>query len=159
MNKATIIKSPNGDTRTAKGDVSFEEFQKANDMHIKDVSNIMNSLAKMIQDTGKTHDWTKKEREKQFYEEFTDARKNDKKFTEMDWYKNHIKDERHHIKDHCPDDVDLIDVLEMITDSTAAALARSGGLKYPLEIDKDVLYKAFENTCKMVLDACELKDE
>ena len=68
MNKVTIIKSPNGDTRTAKGDVSFEEFQKANDMHIKDVSNIMNSLAKMIQDTGKTHDWTKKEREKQFYE-------------------------------------------------------------------------------------------
>ena len=67
MNKVTIIKSPNGDTRTAKGDVSFEEFQKANNMHIKDVSNIMNSLAKMIQDTGKTHDWTKKEREKQFY--------------------------------------------------------------------------------------------
>lgn len=56
MNKVTIIKSPNGDTRTAKGEVSFEEFQKANDMHIKDVSNIMNSLAKMIQDTGKTHD-------------------------------------------------------------------------------------------------------
>lgn len=113
MNKVTIIKSPNGDTRTAKGDVSFEEFQKAND----------------------------------------------KKFTEMDWYKNHIKDERHHIKDHCPDDVDLIDVLEMIADSTTAALARSGGLKYPLEIDKDILYKAFENTCKMVLDACELKDK
>ena len=55
--------------------------------------------------------------------------------------------------------VDLIDVLEMIADSIAAALARSGGLKYPLEIDKDVLYKAFENTCKMVLDACELKDK
>ena len=91
MNKVTIIKSTNGDTRTAKGDVSFEEFQKANDMHIKDVSNIMNSLAKMIQDTGKTHDWTKKEREKQFYEEFTDARKNDKKFTEMDWYKTTLK--------------------------------------------------------------------
>ena len=52
-----------------------------------------------------------------------------------------------------------MDVLERIADSTAAALARSGGLKYPLEIDKDILYKAFENTCKMVLDACELKDE
>lgn len=52
MNNVTIIKSPNEDTHTAKGDVSFEEFQKANDMHIKDVSNIMNSLAKMIQDTG-----------------------------------------------------------------------------------------------------------
>lgn len=61
------------------------------------------------------------------------------------------KDERHHIKDHCPDDVDLVDVLEMIADCTAAALARSGGLKYPLEIDKDVLYKAFENTCELEL--------
>ena len=158
MNKVKIKKSPNGDTRTAVGKVSFEEFQKANDMHIKDVSNIMNSLAKMIQDTGKTHDWTKKEREKQFYEEFTDARENGKSFTKSDWYQNHIVDERHHIKDHVPDDVDLVDVLEMIADCTAAALARSGGLKYPLDIDKDVLYKAFENTCKMVLDACELKD-
>ena len=91
MNKVTIIKSPNGDTRTVKGDVSFEEFQKANDMHIKDVSNIMNSLAKMIQDTGKTHDWTKKEREKQFYEEFTDARKNDKNLQKWTGIKTILK--------------------------------------------------------------------
>ena len=36
MNKVTIIKSPNGDTRTAKGDVSFERLIEAHEKLIKD---------------------------------------------------------------------------------------------------------------------------
>lgn len=35
--KIIIEQNPNGDTRTAPKDVSYEEFQKANDMHISDV--------------------------------------------------------------------------------------------------------------------------
>lgn len=157
MGKITIIKSPNGDTRTAEGKVDFKEFQKANDMHISDVSNIMSYLSKLVYETGKIHDWTKKEREEQFYKEFTDAREKGTKFTESPWYQNHIKDERHHINSFVHEDIDLIDVLEMIADCTAAGLARSGQVT-PLEINKDVLYKAFQNTCKLVLDACELRD-
>lgn len=55
------------------------------------------------------------------------------------------------------DNVNLINVLEMIADCTAAGFARSGKVR-PITIDKDVLYKAFENTCKMVLGMCELKN-
>ena len=40
-----IKKNPNGDTRTAPKNVSFEEFQKANNMHISDVNNMMNFLS------------------------------------------------------------------------------------------------------------------
>ena len=40
--KIIIKKNPNGDTRTAKGEVTFEEFAHSNDMHISDVNNIMN---------------------------------------------------------------------------------------------------------------------
>lgn len=37
LNKIQIVKNPNGDTRTAPKNVSFEDFAKANDMHINDV--------------------------------------------------------------------------------------------------------------------------
>lgn len=156
MNKIIIKKNPNGDTRTAQGKVSFDEFQKSNDMHIRDVSNIMNMLADVIKITGENHDWTKKEYEEQFYEEFTESMKNNGDFSDdSKWYQNHIRQERHHINSYVHEDVDLIDVLEMISDCISAGLARSGKVR-PIEIDKDVLYKAFENTCKLILNNCEL---
>ena len=155
--KIIIYRNSNGDTRTAKGEVSFEEFQKSNDMHISDVEQIMNLMAHTIEDIGSEHDWTKKAYEKQFYDEFTDSRKNGTKFTESEWYQNHIKQERHHINSYVHDDIDLFDVLEMIADCTSAGLARSGEVK-EITIDKDVLYKAFQNTCKLTLGCCELKE-
>ena len=155
--KIIIKKNPNGDTRTAQGNVSFEVFAKANDMHISDVSNIMNMFADMCEYSGESHDFTKKSKEKQFYDEFTYARKNDTDFRESDWYKMHIKTERHHINDYVHEDVDLIDVLEMIADCTSAGLARSGNVR-EITIDKEVLYKAFQNTCKLVKDMCKLEE-
>lgn len=156
--KIKIIKSPNGDSRTAEGKVSFEEFQKATDMHIEDVKNIMNFMAKTLQDTGKLHDYTKKDYEKQFYEEFTSAREKGTKFTNSEWYQNHIHEERHHINSYVQPDINLFDVQEMIADCVAAGLARSGEV-YGLSIDKDVLYKAFENTCDLILKKCELVEK
>ena len=41
----TIYKNPNGDTRTAPKNVSFEEFQEANDMHREDVNQVMYELS------------------------------------------------------------------------------------------------------------------
>lgn len=41
-----IYKNPNGDTRTAPKDVTFEKFQEANDMHIEDVEAVMYELSK-----------------------------------------------------------------------------------------------------------------
>ena len=37
-------------------------------------------------------------------------------FINDEWYQLHIKAERHHLLSNCPDDVNLIDVLEMIVD-------------------------------------------
>ena len=155
--KIIIKKNPNGDTRTAQGNVDFETFAKANDMHISDVSNIMNMFSDMCVDSGENHDFTKKTHEKQFYDEFTYARENKTDFRESDWYKMHIKTERHHINDFVQDNVDLIDVLEMIADCTSAGLARSGSVR-EITIDKDVLYKAFQNTCELVKNMCQLEE-
>ena len=156
--KIIIKKNPNGDTRTAKGEVSFEEFAHANDMHISDVNNIMNMYGDMCNDSGKNHDFTKKKYEKQFYDEFMYSRNNKTDFREAEWYKNHIKEERHHINDFVHENVDLIDVLEMIADCTSAGLARSGEVR-EITIDKDVLYKAFQNTCKLTKNMCKLVEE
>ena len=156
--KIIIKKNPNGDTRTAKGEVSFEEFAHANNMHISDVKNIMDFYADLCKYNGENHDFTKKKYEKQFYDEFVYSRMNNVKFTESEWYKNHIKEERHHINSFVHNDVDLFDVLEMIADCTSASLARSGNVR-EITIDKDVLYKAFQNTCKLTKNMCKLVEE
>ena len=54
-----IKKNPNGDTRTAPKDVTFEQFQEANDMHIEDVKSVMYELSRMIDHRGENHDCTK----------------------------------------------------------------------------------------------------
>ena len=136
--KIIIKKNPNGDTRTAKGEVSFEEFAHANDMHINDVKNIMDFYADLCEYNGENHDFTKKKYEEQFYDEFTYSRINKTDFVH--------------------DDVDLFDVLEMIADCTSASLARSGNVR-EITIDKDVLYKAFQNTCKLTKNMCKLVEE
>lgn len=146
-----IKKNPNGDTRTASKDVTYEEFQKANDMHIDDVRNVMENLAIMIKQVGVLHDYTKKTAEPQFYKDFLSTMNDGTNFVEGVWYQYHIEKERHHLLSRCPDDVDLIDVLEMIADCTCAGLARSGEVR-DLEISTDILEKAVQNTVKLIRD-------
>ena len=144
-----IAKNPNGDTRTAPKNVTFEQFQEANDMHGDDVRAVMWELSRMVDEAGEYHDCTKKIHERMFYKDFKSTIENGDNFTDGEWYKLHITAERHHLLSHCPDDVNLIDVLEMITDCTCAGLARSGEIR-DLEIDNDILNKAVKNTCDLI---------
>lgn len=155
--KVTIYKNPNGDSRTAVGDVSFEEFLRANDAHINEVIDLMKFLANSIEFAGNNHDITKLINDRQFYKEFNDARNGKIDFTNGSWYQTHIKAERHHLNSHCPEDVTLIDVLEMIADNVAAGLARSGEVR-PVEIGSDILQKAVANTVKLLEDSCEVRE-
>jgi hypothetical protein len=152
-----IKKNPNGDTRTAPKDVSFEQFQKANDMHISDVKNVMLELSKMIDSTGENHDYTKKSQERMFYNNFLSTINNGTDFVNGEWYQLHIRAERHHLLSHCPDDVNLIDVLEMIADCVCAGMARSGEIR-DLEIDADILNRAVNNTAKLIKNMIVVKD-
>lgn len=150
-----INKSPNGDSRTARADATFEEFQRSTDMHREDVKNMCYMLADMLRKAGDEHDWTKKEKEVEFYEAF--KAKKGKSFKNDPWYKYHITTERHHINSYVHDDVNLIDVLEMIADCCCAGMARSGKI-FDLDIDPKVLMKAFKNTCDLVEDSIHLND-
>ena len=145
----TIYKNSNGDTRTAPKNVSFEDFQTANDMHICDVKSVLSELSKIIDERGISHDYTKKSQEKMFYKNFLSTINNGTDFVNDEWYQLHIRTERHHLLSRCPDDVNLVDVIEMIVDCVCAGMARSGEVR-SLEINQDILNKAVQNTVELI---------
>lgn len=152
-----IKKNPNGDTRTAPKGITFEQFQEANDMHIDDVKAVMWELSKMVDSVGENHDCTKKSQERMFYRDFVDTQENGADFVNSEWYQIHVGAERHHLLSNCPDDVNLIDVLEMIADCTCTGLARSGEIR-DLEIDTEILNRAVKNTAEMIKNMVTVKE-
>lgn len=151
-----IYKNPNGDSRTAPKNVSFEDFQKANDMHRQDVKNVMNEIALYIMQQGVVHDYTKKTAEKTFYDNFKSAINKGTDFVNDEWYQFHIKNEKHHPLSKCHKDITLLDVIEMVVDCVCAGKARSGEVR-GLEINNDILTLALNNTVAMIneLIVCE----
>jgi hypothetical protein len=77
-------------------------------------------------------------------------------FVDMEWYKLHVNAERHHLNDHVPEDVDLIDVVERLVDCVSAGMARSGSV-YDVTVPDDVLQKAVANTVLKMINAVEVE--
>lgn len=160
--KIYVTKNPNGDTRTAGKNVSYEDFCKANESHRLDVDMVMRELASDIEDRGSAHDFTKILHSKQFYSNFRDVLDGNTKedFTDLPWYKMHVQAERHHLNNHCPEDVNLIDVLEMIVDIVCATKARCGNDSiYTINLPNDILQWAVNNTVELVDDMVAVKTE
>ena len=145
----TIHKNPNGDTRTAPKDITFEQFQEANDSHIEDVKTVMCYMSIMIAEKGIKHDWSKKSQEEMFYRDFLSTMNDGADFVSGQWYQMHANTERHHLLSRCPEDVNLLDVIEMIVDCVCAGKTRRGEVR-DLEISTDILEKALKNTVKLV---------
>lgn len=153
-----INKSPNADSRTAdKSKVSFEEFSKSTDMHREDVKRVIYELACRLREIADKHDYTKKTSEQEYYDSYITAKKNGTDFHESDWYKNHVKQERHHIKYHVAEDINLLDILECICDHCCDELVEKGKVG-KMDIDPDVLMKSFENTVDLVKGFIRLDD-
>jgi hypothetical protein len=78
-------------------------------------------------------------------------------FEQTTWWDNHRKVNRHHLlqADGVPADVNLIDVIDMICDCVMAGMARSGSV-YPLNIDGEVLRRAFDNTVELLKSNVEV---
>lgn len=154
--KVTIYKNPNGDTRTAPKSITFEQFQEANNSHIADVGNVMITLSEKLKENGCKHDWTKKSEERMFYRDFLATMNDGADFVSGEWYQLHVNTERHHLLSKCPDDVNLLDVIEMIVDCVCTGKTRSGEVR-DLEISTDILEKALKNTVKLVDDMTVVK--
>lgn len=154
--KIKIVKSPNADTRSAEGDVSKEELLNQTLSHILDVRNVGNMLAEKLKDQVIEHDHTKLDYIDEFYQDFVSG-KQGAEFKALTWWKKHMT-ERHHLNDSVPDDVNLIDVLEMVIDCTVAGLARSGDV-YDITIPNDVLARAINNTKDLIINNTEIISE
>lgn len=152
MKKIIIKKSQNADTRTCDwSKVSKKELLKNSKHHISDVKKGLNFLSKLLKEAGNKHDFTKIDNIDEFHADFRTG------FKKQGWWKIHQEKERHHFntKKYIQKDVNLIDILEQITDGVMAGMARSG--KYRKEVpDAKLLLKAYENTAKLLLDNLEI---
>jgi len=141
-----IKKSSVADTRTC--DVTKVERQQlldASRQHIADVAKAMAFLSSKIFAAAAEHDYDKLTEIDWFYSDFKT------KFETTGWWDNHRKIHRHHLgqADGVPVDVNLLDVLEYISDCVMAGMARSGEV-YALEMSDDLLQRAFVNTVELL---------
>ena len=115
------------------------------------MNKVISALSLMLSGNGVKHDWTKKKYEKMFYNNFLATMNFGTDFVSGEWYQLHVNTERHHLLSRCPEDVNLLDVIEMIVDCICAGKTRSGEVR-DLEISTDILEKALKNTVKLVDD-------
>lgn len=139
-----VVKSPNADSRTADPSAGVSELRDSTASHIRDVAKGLEFLAEMLEQRGEDHDHTKM----QNIDEFNAALKSGH-IKETPWYQKHITEERHHLKSHVPEDVNLIDVLEHLVDCTMAGLTRSGEI-FDTDILPEVLTVAVQNTVELL---------
>lgn len=157
MRTIKIARNTCGDTRTATEIPTMTAFKKSNEWHREDVARMMSEIARDINAQGNAHDWTKTTEPyaSQFYRELCQTIEGKMDFEQGEWYPMHCQKERHHLNEHCPEDVNLIDVIEMICDCVCAGMARSGDV-YPIKIPNEILQQAVENTVQMCKDAVEV---
>lgn len=158
--KILIQKNTMGDTRTAERMPTIDEFDQANEWHKNDVRELMGKMARMLTERAKKHDWTKTTDpyRSMFYAAMASTMSSGSDFMNSEWASLHYYElERHHLSRNVPEDVNLIDVIEMICDIIAAAAARSG--KVPPEeihIPDAVLQSAVSNTVNMLCESVTL---
>lgn len=139
----TIKKNPTADSRCCDAkNVSKETLIKSTELHKLDVKRVLNWLTNKIDWRAKEHDDHKLQTMDAFHQAFTGG------FIDETWWNEHKK-ERHHLPENL-EDVNLIDVLEHISDCVVAGMARTGKVWQPT-ISNDMLQKAFQNTVLLLM--------
>ena len=153
-----IKKHTEGDSRVAKKLPTFSEFNDANEDHISDVHKLILEFCRILKQTSDPHDWTKVSEpyRSMFYRDLCATLEGRINFMDGEWAKQHYYiNERHHLKEYCPDDVNMFDVIEMICDCVAAGMARSGDV-CDIDIPAEILTKAVKNTVNILKDEIEV---
>lgn len=142
----TIKKSATADTRTCDfANTSVETLLESSKQHIRDVQQAMEFLGEKLHDAATVHDADKLTDILWFHADFVTGFKN------TGWWDNHRKINRHHLSqaDGVPEDVNLLDVLEYVSDCVMAGMARSGSI-YPITLSDEVLQRALANTVNLL---------
>jgi hypothetical protein len=125
--------------------VTKKQLLASSKQHIGDVVQGLSFFASELLEAAKRHDHDKISDIDGFHRDFATG------FKQTTWWDNHRKVNRHHLlqADGVPEDVNLVDVLDMIVDCVMAGMARTGTV-YPLDIDNEVLRRAFSNTVELL---------
>lgn len=143
-----IQPSKTADTRSCDyASVTKDTLLASSKQHISDVRRALDFFMAQVCAAGQRHDTDKLTDIDGFHADFVNG------FAEghTSWWDRHRRLNRHHLlqADGVPEDVNLIDVLDMIADCVMAGMARTGTV-YPLNIDPDVLMRAFQNTVALL---------
>ena len=145
-----IRPSKNADARTATGKVGKLKLRRSSEQHRRDVYYAMKWMIERLMEIGKRHDWTKLVFIDEFHADFAATQNGAPgNFKDRHWYKEIHLQERHHLTDYCPEDVNLFDCLERLADIVTTGMARSGSV-YADDIDPAILVKAYANTLEML---------
>lgn len=158
MEEIIIAKTNKCDTRSIDNIFTEEDVRIDTENHIDAVKKVTQEFARTLVDQVGHHDCTKLGI---YLPEFTNALKTGFKgddFKKLNWWEVHKISERHHLNDHCPSDVNLIDVLEMLVDCVCAGKARTGEV-YPINISNEILQKAIANTVEMLKENVVVEEE
>lgn len=142
-----IHPSETADSRTCDfANVSKTTLLNSSVQHIADVRRGLAFFGALIAEAATRHDEDKLTDIDGFHRDFVVGN-----VQHGEWLAKHYRINRHHLltPDGVPDDVNLIDVLDMIADCVMAGMARSGSV-YPLNISDDVLRRAFDNTVALL---------
>lgn len=147
IKKSTTADSRSCDPATVSADTLIESSLQ----HIGDVVKGLAFFSGKLTEAAGAHDYDKLTDIDQFYHDFQTS------FKEHTWWDNHRQIHRHHLThdDGIPDDVNLIDVLEFISDCVMAGKARTG-VVYDLELSDELLQRAFQNTVELLKSKVEV---
>lgn len=152
--KITIQQSPTADTKTCDfASVTRQQLLESSVQHIADVQRGLAFFQAMIVEAGIRHDTDKVTDIDGFHADFLTG------FEQTGWWDRHRRLNRHHLgmPDGVPSDVNLIDVLDYVADCVMAGMARSGSVR-PLEIEPELLERAFQNTANLLASAVVVED-
>lgn len=141
-----IKKSQTADTRTCDfANVTKETLLASSRQHIGDIVKALAFFSSRLIEAAGEHDYDKLTAIDWFHEDFVTG------FKKTGWWDNHRHIHRHHLDkdDGVPQDVNLLDVLEHISDCVMAGMARSGSV-YELKLSDELLQRAFKNTVDLL---------
>lgn len=141
-----IQPSSTADTRTCDfANTTKETLLASSRQHISDVVKALAFFSSLLTQAAGEHDYDKLTAIDHFHADFVTG------FKQTGWWDNHRRIHRHHLanSDGVPPDVNLIDVIEYISDCVMAGMARSGSV-YELTLDSRILQEAFNNTVKLL---------
>jgi len=144
--KIHIRKSSFADTRTCDyTQVSEAQLLEASRQHINDIGLAMRFFRSLILRAMQVHDFDKFTDIKSFHEDFLTG------FKQTGWWDRHRRVNRHHllVADGVPEDVNLIDVLDLIADCVMVGMGRSGQVR-EFNIGPEVLMTAYKNTVELL---------